>query len=70
MSKVERMAPLILRAFGERHQCEKEVVGGRGLMRKVFCAECNRHALALAKKIARSSTTAATNDGSPGRERS
>ena len=52
----ELYAPIILKEYGKRHDCQKRVVGARGRWRLVYCRECNLTAIAAAKKISRAST--------------
>lgn len=53
MTKVERIAPVLLRELGERHYCNRKVVGAKGRWSWVYCRQCNLAAVRIAKKIAR-----------------
>ena len=54
MTRIELLAPILLREIGERHYCNHKVVGGRGKWRLVYCRQCNLAAISIAKKLDRS----------------
>ncbi len=52
-AKAEAFAPIIVREIGERHYCNRKVVGSRGNWKWVYCRQCNLAAISIAKKLAR-----------------
>ena len=52
-ARSDLLAPLLLKELGERHYCNRKVVGGKGKWRWVYCRPCNLSAISIAKKIDR-----------------